>query len=116
MLIRKHGAELVVSVPKRVADTLGAGAGDVLNFTELPDGAIEVWLVKKGTYASLDDMAESSGRKAAKKTPGGRNDARDPAERRARWNCSPTMRGNPKTESWSTPCGVGACRRAARPS
>ena len=62
VLIRKQGTELVVSVPTRVTDKLGAGAGDVLNFTELPDGAIEVWLVKRGTYASLEDMAQPSGR------------------------------------------------------
>jgi hypothetical protein len=31
-------------------------AGDVLNFTKLPDGAIEVWSVKKSGYASLKDM------------------------------------------------------------
>jgi hypothetical protein len=55
VMIRKAGADLVVTVPARVCSALGCGAGDVLNFTELPDGTIEVWRVKAGTYASLDD-------------------------------------------------------------
>ena len=55
VMIRKAGADLVVTVPARVCLALGCGLGDVLNFTELPDGSIEVWRVKAGTYASLDD-------------------------------------------------------------
>lgn len=54
VMIRKAGADLVVTVPARVCAALGCGQGDVLNFTELPDGSIEVWRVKAGTYASLD--------------------------------------------------------------
>jgi len=56
VLIRKEGGELVVSIPKPAAEALKATPGDVLNFTELPDGSIEVWTVKKSPYASLGDM------------------------------------------------------------
>ena len=56
VLIRRDGADLVVTIPKPAAEALRAAPGDVLNFTELPDGSIEVWTVKKSTYASLDDM------------------------------------------------------------
>jgi hypothetical protein len=28
----------------------------VLNFTKLPEGEIQIWVVKKGGYASLKDM------------------------------------------------------------
>jgi antitoxin component of MazEF toxin-antitoxin module len=59
VLIRRDGADLVVTIPKPAAEALRAAPGDVLNFTELPDGSIEVWTVKKSTYASLDDMARS---------------------------------------------------------
>ena len=58
VLIRKDGKRLAVEMPKQVADDLGAKAGDVLNFTKLPDGEIEIWVVKKGTYASLKDMGK----------------------------------------------------------
>jgi antitoxin component of MazEF toxin-antitoxin module len=56
VLIRREGADLVVAIPKPAADALEAAPGDVLNFTELPDGSVQVWIVKKGTYASLADM------------------------------------------------------------
>jgi antitoxin component of MazEF toxin-antitoxin module len=56
VLIRKDGAKLAVELPAQVAGELKAGAGDVLNFTKLPEGTIEVWTVKKGGYASLKDM------------------------------------------------------------
>ena len=56
VLIRKDGAKLAVELPMQVASDLDAQAGDVLNFTKRPDGGIEVWRVKKGGYASLDDM------------------------------------------------------------
>jgi len=68
VLIRRDGGELVVNIPKPAAEALKAAPGDVLNFTELPDGSVQVWLVKKGTYASLADM--DRGRAPAKK--GGR--------------------------------------------
>ncbi len=60
VLIRKDGAGLIVTVPAQVCGALDAGAGDVLNFTQLPDGAIEVWRVKKTSYASLEAMAGKS--------------------------------------------------------
>ena len=40
----------------QVAADLKAGPGDVLNFTKLPDGQIQIWVVKKSGYASLKDM------------------------------------------------------------
>jgi antitoxin component of MazEF toxin-antitoxin module len=68
VLIRRDGADLVVAIPKPAAEALKAAAGDVLNFTELPDGSVQVWTVKKSTYASLADMdrgasAKKGGRK-----------------------------------------------------
>ena len=65
VLIRRAGADLVVAIPKPAADALKAVPGDVLNFTELPDGSVQVWTVKKSTYASLADM--DRGRAPAKK-------------------------------------------------
>ena len=56
VLIRKDGAKLAVELPPQVATDLKAGPGDVLNFTKLPDGEIQVWVVKKSGYASLKDM------------------------------------------------------------
>ncbi len=64
VLIRQSGAELTVTVPPQVVKALGAGPGDVLNFTELPEGSIEVWLVKKGQYSSLADMDEKKSKPA----------------------------------------------------
>jgi hypothetical protein len=56
VLIRKDGKKLAVELPPQVAADLKAGPGDVLNFTKLPDGDIQVWVVKKSGYASLKDM------------------------------------------------------------
>ena len=56
VLIRKEGKKLAVELPPQVAADLKAGPGDVLNFTKLPDGEIQVWVVKKSGYASLKDM------------------------------------------------------------
>ena len=56
VLIRKDGKKLAVELPPQVASDLKAGPGDVLNFTKLPDGEIQVWVVKKSGYASLKDM------------------------------------------------------------
>jgi hypothetical protein len=39
-----------------VAADLNAGPGDVLNFTKLPEGEVQIWVVKKGGYSSLKDM------------------------------------------------------------
>ena len=56
VLIRKEGKKLAVELPPQVALDLKAGPGDVLNFTKLPDGEIQIWVVKKSGYASLKDM------------------------------------------------------------
>jgi antitoxin component of MazEF toxin-antitoxin module len=56
VLIRKDGKKLAVELPPQVAADLKAGPGDVLNFTKLPEGEIQIWVVKKGGYASLKDM------------------------------------------------------------
>jgi antitoxin component of MazEF toxin-antitoxin module len=56
VLIRKEGRKLAVELPPQVAADLKAGPGDVLNFTKLPDGEIQIWVVKKSGYASLKDM------------------------------------------------------------
>jgi antitoxin component of MazEF toxin-antitoxin module len=56
VLIRRHGKKLAVELPPQVAADLKAGLGDVLNFTKLPDGEIQIWVVKKSGYASLKDM------------------------------------------------------------
>jgi antitoxin component of MazEF toxin-antitoxin module len=56
VLIRKDGKKLAVELPPQVAADLKAAPGDVLNFTKLPDGEIQIWVVKKGGYASLKDM------------------------------------------------------------
>jgi antitoxin component of MazEF toxin-antitoxin module len=56
VLVRKEGKKLAVELPPQVAADLQAGPGDVLNFTKLPEGEIQIWVVKKGGYASLKDM------------------------------------------------------------
>lgn len=56
VLVRKDGKKLAVELPPQVAADLKAGPGDVLNFTKLPEGEIQIWVVKKGDYASLKDM------------------------------------------------------------
>jgi hypothetical protein len=56
VLIRKDGKKLAVELPPQVADDLKAGPGDVLNFTKLPDGEIQIWVVKKSGYSSLKDL------------------------------------------------------------
>ncbi len=56
VLVRKEGRKLAVELPPQVAADLKAGPGDVLNFTKLPEGEIQIWVVKKGGYASLKDM------------------------------------------------------------
>src|SRR5688572_24702349 len=56
VLIRKEGKKLAVELPPQVAADLKAGPGDVLNFTKLPEGDIQIWVVKKSGYASLKDM------------------------------------------------------------
>jgi hypothetical protein len=56
VLVRKEGRKLAVELPPQVAADLKCGPGDVLNFTKLPDGEIQIWVVKKSGYASLKDM------------------------------------------------------------
>jgi hypothetical protein len=56
VLIRKEGRKLAVELPPQVAADLKAGPGDVLNFTKLPEGDIQIWVVKKSGYTSLKDM------------------------------------------------------------
>lgn len=56
VLVRKDGKKLAVELPAQVAADLKAAAGDVLNFTKLPEGDIQIWVVKKGGYSSLKDM------------------------------------------------------------
>ncbi len=56
VLIRKDGRKLAVELPPQVAADLKAGPGDVLNFTKLPAGEIQIWVVKTSGYASLKDM------------------------------------------------------------
>jgi len=56
VLVRKEGRKLAVELPPQVAADLQAGPGDVLNFTKLPEGEIQIWVVKKSGYASLKDM------------------------------------------------------------
>jgi antitoxin component of MazEF toxin-antitoxin module len=56
VLVRKDGKKLAVELPPQVAADLNAGPGDVLNFTKLPEGEIQIWVVKKGGYSSLKDM------------------------------------------------------------
>lgn len=80
VLIRRDASGLAVTVPDRVIAALQLGVGDVLNFTELPDGAIEVWMVKKGGYASLEDM----GKVAAKPAATARSKARTKTQRGAK--------------------------------
>lgn len=66
VLIRAEKKGLAVSLPPQVVDALQVGVGDVLNFTQLPDGAIEVWMVKKSAYASLDSIKKAPAKSASK--------------------------------------------------
>lgn len=63
VLIRRQGAKLAVELPLQVAQDLDAAEGDVLNFTKLPDGGIQVWRVKKGGYASLEELGREKKKK-----------------------------------------------------
>jgi hypothetical protein len=56
VLVRKDGKKLAVELPPQVAADLKAGAGDVLNFTKLPEGDIQIWVVKKCGYSSLNEV------------------------------------------------------------
>ncbi|MFN0302862.1 MAG: AbrB/MazE/SpoVT family DNA-binding domain-containing protein [Burkholderiales bacterium] len=68
VLIRADKNGLAVSLPPQVIEALRVGEGDVLNFTQLPDGAIEVWMVKKSAYSSLDAMSKAPPKSAVKQS------------------------------------------------
>jgi hypothetical protein len=54
VLIREENGKLVVELPRRAAAALKASAGDVLCFTGLDDGTVEVWRVAKNPYRTLE--------------------------------------------------------------
>lgn len=51
-----QGGKLTVEVPAQVAEALGLHAEDVLCWTGLDDGSIEVWSVAKNPYRRLRDQ------------------------------------------------------------
>ena len=53
--IVSHGGKLIVEVPAKVAETLKLAAEDVLCWTGLDDGSIEVWSVARNPYRRLKD-------------------------------------------------------------
>ena len=53
--IVSHGGKLIVEVPAKVAEALRLSAEDVLCWTGLDDGSIEVWSVAKNPYQRLKD-------------------------------------------------------------
>ena len=56
-----QGGKLMVEVPAQVAQALSLSAEDVLCWTGLDDGSVEVWSVAKNPYQRLKDRdAESS--------------------------------------------------------
>lgn len=55
-----HGGKLIVEVPAKVAEVLSLSAGDVLCWTGLDDGSIEVWSVAKNPYQRLKDKEPRS--------------------------------------------------------
>ena len=58
-----HGGKLIVEVPAKVAEALSLSAEDVLCWTGLDDGSIEVWSVARNPYRRLKD--EDPGRDAS---------------------------------------------------
>ena len=56
-----HGNKLIVEVPAKVAEALALSAEDVLCWTGLDDGSIEVWSVAKNPYQRLKDEEPGSG-------------------------------------------------------
>ncbi|MBX5490265.1 MAG: hypothetical protein IRZ14_03830 [Chloroflexi bacterium] len=54
VLIREENGKLVVELPRRAAAALNASAGDVLCWTGLDDGSVEVWRVAKNPYRRLE--------------------------------------------------------------
>jgi hypothetical protein len=56
-----HGNKLMVEVPAKVAEALSLRAEDILCWTGLDDGSIEVWSVAKNPYQRLKDKEPGSG-------------------------------------------------------
>ena len=54
VLIRGEDGKLVVELPRRAAAALQASDGDVLCWTGLDDGTVEVWRVAKNPYRTLE--------------------------------------------------------------
>ena len=54
VLIREEHGKLVVELPARAASALQARDGDVLCWTGLDDGTVEVWRVAKNPYRTLE--------------------------------------------------------------
>ena len=55
-----HENKLIVEVPAKVAEALRLSAEDVLCWTGLDDGSIEVWSVAKNPYQRLKDSNPES--------------------------------------------------------
>ena len=55
-----QGEKLMVEVPARVAEALSLSAEDVLCWTGLDDGSVEVWSVAKNPYQRLKDRNPGS--------------------------------------------------------
>ena len=55
-----QGGRLMVEVPAQVADALSLRAEDVLCWTGLDDGSVEVWSVAKNPYQRLKDTDADS--------------------------------------------------------
>jgi hypothetical protein len=55
-----QGNKLMVEVPARVAEALSLSAEDVLCWTGLDDGSVEVWSVAKNPYQRLKDRNPES--------------------------------------------------------
>jgi hypothetical protein len=54
--IREQDGKLVVELPKKAAEQLAASEGDVLCWTGLSDGTVEVWRVAKNPYRTLESV------------------------------------------------------------
>lgn len=55
-----QGEKLMVEVPARVAEALSLSVEDVLCWTGLDDGSVEVWSVAKNPYQRLKDRNPES--------------------------------------------------------
>ena len=59
-----QGDKLMVEVPAKVVEALSLHAEDVLCWTGLDDGSIEVWSVAKNPYQRLKDKDPDSGQRS----------------------------------------------------